>query len=354
MVNRKDIANMAGVSVSVVSRALNNSGYVEKEKKKRIIKIAEELGYHPHSVALSLQKRRTRQLLFYCKDLQNAYNIDMYQGMIEAAKERGYMVVINGNMEFDEIKDTMIDGIIMPNEATTIHYLKSVGKNYFLPLVTASYANQDNLPKAVPLIEIDLYEATKNAIEYLRACGHKKIAFGSTYNVNINNSRTNAYISELRPILKDRIDEYYIGIDTRSLGKDERLLDFEEEIKKDTITVEENFFGKGEVAAQVFLERQLDATAILCFNEAFALGVYSQFKKMQIRIPEDISIMGFDGTHLRKYISPLLTTVNLSPKEQGAKCVEVLLDVIEGKKVKRVTHLPANILEGKSVRKIVS
>lgn len=66
-VTRRDIAQKAGVSVSVVSRALNNSGYVDKEKKKRIIRIAEELGYHPNPVAVSLMKQRTKQLLFYCR-----------------------------------------------------------------------------------------------------------------------------------------------------------------------------------------------------------------------------------------------------------------------------------------------
>ena len=76
MVTRKDIAEQAGVSVSVVSRALNNSGYVESEKKARILQIAEELGYSPNPVAMSLASRRTKQILFYCKDLRNAFNIE--------------------------------------------------------------------------------------------------------------------------------------------------------------------------------------------------------------------------------------------------------------------------------------
>lgn len=65
MVTRKEVALRAGVSVSVVSRAMNNSGYVEAEKKKRILAIAEELGYYPHPVAEALQKRRTKQILFF-------------------------------------------------------------------------------------------------------------------------------------------------------------------------------------------------------------------------------------------------------------------------------------------------
>lgn len=97
-VTRKDVAQKAGVSVSVVSRALNNSGYVQADKKKRVIEIAEEMGYFPHPVAMSLQKRRTRQLLFFCKDLMNSYNIQMYQGMTRIARERGYMAVLKGKL----------------------------------------------------------------------------------------------------------------------------------------------------------------------------------------------------------------------------------------------------------------
>lgn len=119
MVTRKDIAVKAGVSVSVVSRALNNSGYVEAEKKERILQIAKELGYSPNPVAMSLATRRTKQILFYCKDLKNSFNIETYQGMMQAAQERGYMVVINGTIDFHQIKNLMVDGLILPNEALT-------------------------------------------------------------------------------------------------------------------------------------------------------------------------------------------------------------------------------------------
>ena len=88
-VTRKDIAELCEVSISVVSRALNNSGYVEESKRKKIIATAERLGYVPQPVAMSLQERRTKQLLYYCKDLNNEYYLDMYRGMCQAANE-GY------------------------------------------------------------------------------------------------------------------------------------------------------------------------------------------------------------------------------------------------------------------------
>ena len=126
-VTRKDIAELCGVSISVVSRALNNSGYVEESKRRKIIETAEKLNYIPQPVAMSLQERRTKQLLYYCKDLSNEYYVDMYRGMCEAANKRGYLVTISGMMEFDRIKDTMVDGIIMPNEDMTSYYMKHGG-----------------------------------------------------------------------------------------------------------------------------------------------------------------------------------------------------------------------------------
>jgi len=103
-VTRKDVADKAGVSVSVVSRALNNSGYVEQNKKDTILRIAKELGYVPNPVAMSLQQKRTRQIIFYCKDLNNSFNIGMFFGMLSEAKARNYVVMINGDMDFGRLK----------------------------------------------------------------------------------------------------------------------------------------------------------------------------------------------------------------------------------------------------------
>lgn len=86
-VTRKDIAELAGVSVSAVSRAINNSGYVSKDAKKRILDIAARMNYTPNPIAASLQEKRTKLLIFFCKDLHNSFYIDVYQGMVEEAKK---------------------------------------------------------------------------------------------------------------------------------------------------------------------------------------------------------------------------------------------------------------------------
>lgn len=130
-VTRKDVADRAGVSVSVVSRALNNSGYVEQSKKDTILRIAKELGYVPNPVAMSLQQKRTRQIIFYCKDLNNSFNIEMYFGMLSEAKARDYVVMINGDMDFANIKGMITDGIILQNDVFAAEYISYYGKIIF-------------------------------------------------------------------------------------------------------------------------------------------------------------------------------------------------------------------------------
>lgn len=128
-ITRKDVAEKAGVSVSVVSRVLNNSGYVDKEKKKKIIKIAEQLGYIPNPIAMALQTRRTYQIIFFCNDLTGAYYNQMYHGMAKTAKERGYHLLLQKDYDFESVKKILADGIIFPTENVAQDYAETVGKN---------------------------------------------------------------------------------------------------------------------------------------------------------------------------------------------------------------------------------
>ena len=100
-VTRKDIAEKLGVSVSVVSRVINNSGYVSKEKREKVLKAAKEMGYVQNPVAMALQQNKTKQLLFFCEDLTATYYNQMYHGMVRAAKERGYHVYLLSNYPRD-------------------------------------------------------------------------------------------------------------------------------------------------------------------------------------------------------------------------------------------------------------
>jgi LacI family repressor for deo operon, udp, cdd, tsx, nupC, and nupG len=348
-VTRKDIAKLAGVSVSVVSRTLNNSGYVAEEKKKRILEIANDLHYVPHPVAMSLQQARTKQILFYCKDLHNAFNIDLYTGMLEGAKDYGYMVLINGNLEFDDIRNTMVDGIIFQNEALASRYAKEYGKNYYMPAVTASFSEPVDPPKAVPVIEWDVSESMDKAIAYLRKKGHRKIAYASPYPYSDNNGRSNSWKRNMRYVFRDTLENYYLDISSLTEQKYSSTYWLDE---RSRLSYEETFYDKGGLAADIFLGRKLDATAILCFNDEFATGLIQRLEKRGYRIPEDLSVMSFDASFHGRSFSPIITSIAPDNKKFGSDLATLLIRYINGEKISYFTRQPVHIREGESVKAV--
>lgn len=349
-VTRKEVAMKAGVSVSVVSRALNNSGYVAEDKKRKIIKLAEELGYYPNPVAMSLQQQRTKQILFYCKDIMNVYNIELYGGMVKEAKKRGYMVMINAGYDFNNIRTTMIDGVILPNEHLAAFYAQKIGIKYHLPVVSASYSGYVNFRKSIPIVDVDIYKVVHTAIDYLKKNGHKKIALAVPYAYDSNQSRILAWRGEMAPVLGKDIKKYFIYAGKNTASAD--LASSPKENVEESLFTEENFLEEGKYAAQVYLEQKSDATAILCFNDEFALGMMNELLNRGVKIPEDISLIGIDGISTRNHVRPVLTSVSLFPEKHGAKCAEILMDMIEGKKIKYVSHSHIKLIPGETVKKI--
>ncbi|MCR5344185.1 MAG: LacI family transcriptional regulator [Butyrivibrio sp.] len=353
-VTRKTIAEITGTTVSVVSRALNNSGYVDAEKKERIIKVAAELGYTRNPVTMTLEQKRTKQILFYCKDLNNSFNIALYYGMAKAAKIRGYMALINGNLEFDAIREAMIDGIILQNDFFADKYAKQYGKNYFLPVVSASYGNASNLAVSIPVIEWDLVDAMEKGISYLRKRGHVKIAFAGQYGYDTDTDfRGYAWRENMRDVLGDKLKDYFLDV-TQEPYSSRYMTDKPGFVlsESDSILNEETYADKGKIAARIFLDRQLDATAVICFNDEYAIGFVSELQRSGLRIPEDVSIISFDGIERRKNMVPELVSITPNPPEFGFRLASLLIDRIERKKIHYYQKQLSRIVPGDSVRDI--
>lgn len=332
MVTRKDIAQRANVSVSVVSRALNNSGYVAKDKKEKIIEIAQELGYRSGFVLMAEKVQKTRQVIFICDELENAYNIELYEGMLEEAKKHGYMVLIQGDLDFERIPVSMAEGVILPSATIATQYVKTVGKKYSIPAVSAAFGEQIAPGKIIPIVECDLWNGASMIEEYLQKKGHRDIAVIMPFAFRSDNPRTDAWRTHIKDFLGKRIEDYYIGVDNN--GK---------------FT---NMFEQGVAAANQFLERGIKATAVIGFNDEMALGFYKRIRKLGIKIPEDLSIISYDGTYSRRYADMELTSLALNARLQGKKCMEVLWKMIQGEKYKYVTRIPLKIVEGESVKTI--
>ena len=100
------------------------------------------------------------------------------------------------------------------------------------------------------------------------------------------------------------------------------------------------------------MERKLDATAVICFNDEFAIGMIRGFQELGVKVPEQVSVMGIDGTGTRKYLSPTLTTINMFPQKQGQECANILIDMIEKTNKRYMVHIKPKLQLGESVKNL--
>ncbi|MFV0362162.1 MAG: LacI family DNA-binding transcriptional regulator [Suipraeoptans sp.] len=343
MITRKDVAERAGVSVSVVSRTMNGRGYVAKEKKEAIFKAVRELGYRPNPISNSLKDARTYQLGFFSVNIYNSFYIELFGALSSYANKKGYTMFLFNSFNEERFRNLLLDGIIVESEGNALELQQLVGNNFFIPMVSASYGVPVVRTKRIPYVDVNTYEAMEKGLAYLMKRGHKKIAYGTPFGIksrtsNTIHSRNVAFENVMKPIMGKRHAKYVFVTPV----SEEQTDNFEREF----------FFEAGMAMVDTFVDRKCDATAIMCFNDEYALGVISRFKQLGYQIPTDISVMGIDGINKRKNTKPLLTTVALNIQEQAEACVDVLNDVINGKRVNAISSIKSYLEEGESVRDI--
>lgn len=167
------------------------------------------------------------------------------------------------------------------------------------------------------------------------------------------NSRYLAYKDYIRKVIGNAgWENYVLAIHKNAMKNDPRIVPFSEDLPGHSMYQEEDFFGKGKLAAQIFMERKLDATAVICFNDEFAIGMIRGFQELDVKVPDQISVMGIDGTGTRKYLSPTLTTINMFPQKQGQECANILIDMIEKTNKRYMVHIKPKLQLGESVKNL--
>lgn len=343
MITREDVARKAGVSVSAVSRTINERGYVAEDKKCAIIKAARELGYRTNSVLT--KNRYSKQLCFLNIDIFNTFYTQLFDVMCEQARRRDYVLYLMHNFD-EKIAQTMVmDGMITDSESSALEVQRIAGEDYALPVVSASYGLPIVNTKRIRYVDVDSFEAMEIGLEYLQKHGHKKIAFATPYAYGFYagtvQSRNAAFEGTMLPILRDKIRNYFL--DPPDAATEQLNL---------ASAKSEMFYRDGMLSADEYIRRKCDATAIMCFNDQYALGVIQRLVQLNYRIPYDVSVMGIDGIEERKCTKPLLTTVGMNIELLGQTCVNNLIDMIEGKRVKYITSIRPKLIKGDSVRDI--
>lgn len=298
-----DVARQARVSVSTVSRVLSNTARVKASTRSRVLRIAKELNYRPDVHAQALAGRKSRTLGLIVSNLQNPFFLDIFQVMESDAKRRGYEVVVaNTDYHPRQLASSVhwmlghrlagLAVIVSEKEPEVIAELAGGVVPVVFYDVGAPGPNVTN-------IRTDYFRGTQRVVEYLYSLGHRRMAFVGHH-------------EQLQP-LYDRKKSFLEAVGRLS-----------SEITSATAAGDDSPDG-GRQAMRNLLESGFTPTAVICVNDFMALGVLRLLRERGLRVPEDVSVVGYDNIHLSEFTYPPLTTVNVPRDRIGHSVCAALL-----------------------------
>ncbi len=311
-VSIKDIAKAAGVSHSTVSRALRNSPLVNAQTAAYIRQLAEEMGYIPNVVAQSLVTQRTYTVGLVVTSIADPFVDQIVEGIEDLATREGYSVFLSSSHAdpgreiavVETFHRRRVDGVIVLASRVGSMYTERL-QELGVPIVLI---NNQAEGAYLYSVAVDDLGGARKAVRHLVELGHKYIAYvGCHFRPPSNRRRLEGYRQELAQAGLPYASELVIHAKTFSDVENGRLA----------------------------LRRLLDAgaTAVFCYNDRMAIGLMVEARERGVRVPQDLSVVGFDNIEASWYVSPPLTTVHQPRFEMGQQAMQMLLDLLAGEEV---------------------
>ena len=309
-----DIAKKAQVSVSTVSRVLNNKPDVNKETEEKIRNAIKELDYSPNSVARGLVLKRSNIIGYIASDITNPSFPELARGVVVKAKEYGYAVMFfdanqDNRVEKEAIqlmRSKQVDGIILSFSEANRDELERLRKERF-PVVQIY---RKSSMSAISTIAIDNVGSGYKATKYLISCGHRRIAHITTGDIT-----QSGY---------ERMAGYLQALNEAGITVDHQL------IQQGISSVD-----SGKACMQRLLQVDNLPTAVFASHDIMAIGAYEAILDNGLSIPKDISVLGHDNIEISRLIRPRLSTIDTYKYRLGQASVDLLIEEI-------VAHSPQN------------
>jgi LacI family transcriptional regulator len=304
------VAKEAGVSPSTVSRILNGTARVNPAKEKKVREVIQRLGFRPDHAARALAGGKSNTIGVVTQFIDSPFYGEVLRGIeIELRSQKYVPLFVSGHWDEDEEKacidllnDRKVDGIIALSSCLSDEKLTAMSEK--TPLVVTGRRLEGS---KVTSLDYDNIGGAISAVQHLLDLGHKRIAFISG---PINHSDA-----------RERLGGYMAALGT-SAHKDPRLIidaDYQEE--------------GGHQATLQLLNSGVEFTAILAANDQMAIGARLALHEKGIRVPEDVSVVGFDDLYFSRYTTPPLSTVHHSAQDLGRLASHALLRLIAGESV---------------------
>ena len=334
----KDIARICNVGISTVSRAINNDSGINENTRERILEVARKFHYVPNNSARNLKLVDSNTIALLVKGVKNPFFQGMYDVFERELRAQGYQFIMNavletqdeGQVAMELVTEKRLKGVIfLGGTNTRANRLDHIG----VPYVFCSSALRANEKPDYCAVAIDDEKESRKVVEYLISKGHKKIAIitGKKSDRLIGYSRLVGYENALK--------EHGIKVNEKLISyMPEELSEYSEE--------------SGYQSMRELLRSGEKFTAVYIISDRTAFGAYKAIYDAGKRIPEDYSVVGFDGVEYTRYMQPALTTMEQPVETMVRSSIELLMAQINGDENKYFKIYDAELLERESVRSI--
>ena len=285
--NLEDVAQQAGVSTATVSRVVNNQGVVRKSTRIRVLKVIEELKYSPNLHARALAGS-IRMIGLVVSNLENPFFLDIFHHLEIAAHNQGYEVLI-ANTCYDRERLQSSVRMMLGRRPSGMAMIVSEMEEGLLDellerkIRTVVYDVSPPRP-GITTIRTNYKRGMQRIVEYLHSLGHRRVAF-------IGHHPSLGPLSDRQRVFVEVMESYQGGVEYR------------------VATSDDSFAGGRQAVRDLF--EGFQPTAIVCVNDFIALGVLRQLRDMGLRVPQDVSVSGFDNITLSEMVYPALTTAHI-------------------------------------------
>lgn len=326
------IAKEAGVSVSTVSRVLNNKPDVLAETRERVLQVIDTYHFQASAYAKGIAQQKSHTIaMVIAHDVEyvfmNQYFTEVMRGVITETQRRGYFVL---SLYCQSILEAMsafqqqrVDGILLISPTAEHQEAAEKFVRNDVPVISVG-----TFPHCggIPCVELDDYVGASAAMEYLLSQGHRRIAYvGGPGKVPSTVARNQAYLDKMR--------EYQCPVTPGMFQKSDGMIasvDLVDHILRDVP----------------------DVTAIFAGSDYVAIGVINALQSRGLRVPEDISVVGFDDVPMSSQIAPKVTTVRQDGDRKGALAASMLIDWIESGQMPESAVIKTELVIRESVRQI--
>ena len=336
----KEIAQRCGVGVSTVSRAINDHSDINPATKKRIMDVIRETGYIPNDSARNLKRIDAKCIGVLVKGITNPFFAPMIEFIEQETEKKGYALVLRHVEAYENEVDVALElekekrlrGIIFLGGSYK-HSAEKM-KQLNVPVIFATIGSDisENFNRnAYSTVSVDDALESRKMVEYLIGLGHRRIAILTEGN-------------EEPSIVRLRLDGYLDALKRHDIEVDNSLIKY---VNKRIYTME-----NGYETTKALIESGAKFTALFCISDVLAVGALRALADAGIRVPEDVSVAGFDGQELAAFTVPRLTTIKQPLLDISEETMRLLFDLIEEKRGHKHLIFPGELIEAESTKKI--